>query len=231
MPEPRAILFDIDGTLVDTGGAGGESWRRAFAELYGVDADIKLFTEVGQTDPEVARLTFAGLLGHEPEPDELARLMAVRLRHMEGAVADSRGYRVLPGVPETLERLSGAGYLLGLTTGNVEAAAHAKLARGDLVRFFSFGGYGSDSSDRGELTRIALGRAERILGMDLGRESVLVVGDTPRDVAAAHQANAVAVGVATGSYTEQQLRDAGADHVLASLEGALPGIDRQAPRQ
>jgi phosphoglycolate phosphatase len=222
---PRAILFDIDGTLVDTGGAGGESWRRAFEELYGLDADIKLFSEVGQTDPDVARLTFAGLLGREPEPDELARLMAVRLKHMEDAVADSAGYRVLPGVQETLERLSQGGFLLGLTTGNVEAAAHAKLARGNLARYFCFGGYGSDSSDRGELTRVAIKRAQRILDADLGREDVVVVGDTPRDVAAAHQAEAIAIGVATGSYTPEQLREAGAEHVLATLEEPLPGVD------
>jgi phosphoglycolate phosphatase len=222
---PRAILFDIDGTLVDTGGAGSESWRRAFAELYGLDADIKLFTEVGQTDPEVARLTFAGLLGREVTPEELARLMAVRLEHMEAAVADSDGYQVLPGVRERLESLSRGGYLLGLTTGNVETAAHAKLARGNLVHYFAFGGYGSDSPDRGELTKVAIGRAESILGVDLTREQVLVVGDTPRDVVAAHQADAVAVGVATGSYSEEQLRAAGADHVLATLEAPLPGVD------
>jgi phosphoglycolate phosphatase len=223
--QPRAILFDIDGTLVDTGGAGGESWRRAFAELYQVDADIKLFTEVGQTDPEVARLTFAGVLGREPEPEEVARLMAVRLEHMAAAVGDSKGYRVLPGVPELLRSLSRSGHLLGLTTGNVEAAAHAKLVRGDLVRFFCFGGYGSDSPDRGQLTKVAVGRAEAILGVDLGREDVFVVGDTPRDVAAAHQADAVAVGVATGAYSQDDLRAAGAEHVLATLEHGLPGVD------
>jgi phosphoglycolate phosphatase len=225
MARPRAILFDIDGTLVDTGGAGGESWRRAFAELYGLDADIKLFSEVGQTDPEVARLTFAGLLGREPEPEELARLLSVRLQHMAQAVADSPGYRVLPGVRETLERLTRDGYLLGVTTGNVEAAAHEKLARGDLVRFFAFGGYGSDSPDRGALTRIGIECAEKILGAELEREQVLVVGDTPRDVAAAHQANAVAVGVATGSYSSEQLREAGADYVLDTLEASLPGVE------
>jgi phosphoglycolate phosphatase-like HAD superfamily hydrolase len=220
---PQAILFDIDGTLVETGGAGGESWRRAFAELYGVEADVQRFSEVGETDPEVGRKAFAGLLGHAPEPEEMARLMAVRLAHMDDAVADSAGYRVLPGVPEALERLTRAGFLLGLTTGNVEAAAHAKLARGGLNRFFAFGGYGSDSPDRGELTRVAIGRAAAILGVKVDPHRVLVVGDTPRDIAAAHAAGAVAVGVATGSYAEAQLREEGADHVLATLEAPLPG--------
>ena len=167
MARACAILFDIDGTLVDTGGAGGESWRRAFAQLYGIDVDVKLCSEVGQTDPEVARLAFAGALGRDPEPEELARLMAVRLGQMADAVADSKGYRVLPGVRETLERQAHDGRLLGLTTGNVEAAAYAKLARGYLARFFCFGGYGPDSPDRGELTRIAIGRAGRLLGQDL----------------------------------------------------------------
>jgi phosphoglycolate phosphatase-like HAD superfamily hydrolase len=221
---PHAILFDIDGTLVDTGGAGADSWRRAFAELYEVDADVTLFSEVGETDPVVGRRTFAGLFGREPEPAEMARLMETRLAHMGAAVAESSGYRVLPGVRSTLERLAADGFLLGLTTGNVEAAALAKLRRGDLDRFFTFGGYGSDSPDRAELTRLAIHRAEAILGLDVDNARVLVVGDTPRDVAAAGAAGATSVGVATGRYSGDELREAGADHVLATLEEPLPGV-------
>lgn len=223
MERPHAILFDVDGTLVETGGAGGESWRRAFRELYGVDADVKLFSEVGETDPVVGRRTFAGLLGREPEPAEMALLMTTRLEHVCAAVADSEGYRVLPGVARTLERLAADGFLLGLTTGNVEAAAFAKLHRGGLHRFFCFGGYGSDSPDRGELTRIAIRRAEDILGMEVDTCSVLVVGDTPKDVAAARAARATSVAVASGHYSQADLRDAGAHYVLSTLEEPLPG--------
>lgn len=224
MERPHAILFDVDGTLVETGGAGADSWRRAFRDLYAVDADVKLFSEVGETDPVVGRRTFAGLFGREPEPDEMAQLMTRRLEHVCAAVAESDGYRVLPGVEETLEQLAKDGYLLGLTTGNVEAAAFAKLHRGGLHRFFCFGGYGSDSADRGELTRVAIRRAEAVLRMAIDTCRVLVVGDTPRDVLAARDAGAVAVAVATGHYSQDDLRAAGADHVLATLEQPLPGV-------
>lgn len=224
MEKPLAILFDIDGTLISSGGAGAESWRRAFDELYGIPADIGKYTDTGMTDPEVGRLTFLNVVGREATPEEMAKLMAKRLEHLPDAVAESQGYRVLPGVENTLERLRDAGYLLGLTTGGVEAAAHMKLERGGLNRFFSFGGYGSDSPDRAELTGRAIERAARILKRALDPDQVLVVGDTPLDVEAAHAAGAVAVGVATGHYSRGQLRDAGADYVVETLEEELPGV-------
>jgi phosphoglycolate phosphatase len=224
MDKPQAILFDIDGTLISTGGAGAASWRLAFEELYGMPADIGKYTDAGMTDPEVGRATFRNVIGREPTPDEMAVLMSKRNAYLPRTVAESSAYRVLDGVPETLERLSQAGFLLGLTTGGVESAAHIKLARADLNHFFCFGGYGSDSSDRAELTRTAIERAEVILGGAIDRRRVLVVGDTPLDIAAAHAAGAIAVGVASGRFGEDELRAAGADYVLSSLRKELPGV-------
>jgi phosphoglycolate phosphatase len=222
---PLTILFDIDGTLITTGGAGAVSWRKAFDELYGVPADIGKFTDAGMTDPEVGRLTFVAVVGREPEPRELARLMAIRLKYLPEAVAESKGYRVLDGVEELLPRLVDEGYLLGLTTGGTDSAAHIKLTRGNLVRWFTFGGYGSDSTDRVELTRVAIERAGRLLGLDLDPQRVLVVGDTPLDITAAHGAGAIGIGVASGHYSVDQLREAGADYVLESLREPLPGVE------
>jgi phosphoglycolate phosphatase len=222
LPERLAILFDIDGTLIVSGGAGGESWREAFEELYGVPADIGKFTDAGMTDPEVGRLTFEKVIGREPTPRELARLLGRRNALLPKAVAESKGYRVLPGVTELLPRLSDEGYLLGLTTGGVETAAHIKLERAHLNRYFHFGGYGSDSPDRAQLTRKAVERASTILKRPLSREEVLVVGDTPSDIAGAHGAGVLGVGVASGHYSKDELREAGADYVLGSLEEALP---------
>jgi phosphoglycolate phosphatase len=217
-----AVLFDIDSTLITTGGAGAVAWRRAFEELHGVAADIGEFTQGGMTDPEVGRLTFTGVLGREPAREELAQLMARRLSHLDEAVADSQGYRVMPGVEGTLERLIEGGALLGLTTGNVEAAAHIKLARANLNRFFSFGGYGSDSTDRAELTRTALERGALVSGGRLEPAECVSVGDTPLDVAAGHGAGIRVIGVATGPFSAEQLREADADHVLESLEQEFP---------
>ena len=221
---PAAILFDIDGCLISTGGAGTNAWRHAFDRLHGIPADIGQFTEAGMTDPEVGRLTFVRVLGRKPTDQDMARLLGAYLNRLVMEVDQSPGYRVMPGVMALLPRLVDAGIMLGLVSGALEAAAHIKLARASLNRFFSFGGYGSDSSDRGELTRVAIDRCGRLHGHVMDPARVLVVGDTPRDVEAAHAASAVAVGVATGKYTGDDLRAAGADYVLATLEEPLPGI-------
>jgi phosphoglycolate phosphatase len=217
-----AILFDIDGTLIDTGGAGAASWRLAFDELYGIPADIGQFTDAGMTDPDVGRKTFVAVLGREPERKEFTRLMERRLYYLHQTVAESKGYRVLPGVAELLPKLIADGYLTGLVTGNVEAAAHIKLHRASLNRFFSFGGYGSDSDDRGEVTRTALKRAAWVFGGDVAPEQAIAIGDTPRDADAAHAAGIKCIGVASGHFDERQLRDGGADYVIGSLEEPLP---------
>ncbi len=221
--KPQAVLFDIDGTLLATGGAGAAAWRRAFAGLFGVDVDITKFSESGQTDPEVARACFVGALGRDPDRRELTRLLAGYLDALPDTVEESEGYRIMPGVHDLLKRLRDEGVLLGITTGNVEAAAHIKLARGGLNRFFCFGGYGSDSTDRIELTRRAIERAGTMHGHAIDPSETEVVGDTPRDVAAAHGVGAPAVAVATGVYTVDALRQTGAEFVLRDLTEPFPG--------
>jgi phosphoglycolate phosphatase len=133
----------------------------------------------------------------------------------------------MEGVEELLDQLIDQGYLLGLVTGNVEAAAHIKLARAGLNRFFSFGGYGSDSPDRTELTRRSLERGGIVAGAPLDPGATVAVGDTPRDIEAGHGAGLRVIGVATGDYTVEGLRDAGADFAIPTLRewastGAFP---------
>jgi phosphoglycolate phosphatase len=91
MDRPQAILFDVDGLLITTGGAGTSSWRWAFNELYGIPADIGKFTEAGMTDPVVGRLTFTSVVGHEPSPVELARVISHYLMRLPEEVASSSG--------------------------------------------------------------------------------------------------------------------------------------------
>jgi phosphoglycolate phosphatase-like HAD superfamily hydrolase len=217
-----AILFDIDGTLIITGGAGAAAWRMAFDELYGIPADIGKFTDSGMTDPDVGRRTFEAVLHRQPERKELTKLLYRRLHYLHQTVAESKDYRVLPGVEELLPQLVEEGYMLGLVTGNVEACAHVKLHRAGLNRFFSFGGYGSDSSDRAELTRTALRRASAVYGEPVDASDAVVVGDTPHDVEAAHAAGVACIGVASHEFDSDQLRGAHADKVIESLEQGLP---------
>jgi phosphoglycolate phosphatase-like HAD superfamily hydrolase len=222
---PLAVLFDVDGCLISTGGAGTKAWRQAFERLHGIPADIGQFTEAGMTDPDVGRQTFLRVLGRDPTEREMGRLLGAYLERLAEAVDQSTGYRVMPGVEALLPRLIDLGMLLGIVSGALEAAAHIKLERARLNRFFSFGGYGSDSADRAELTRLAIERCGRLHGHALDPSRVLVVGDTPRDVEAGRAAGAVTVGVATGKYTVQELGAAGADYALPTLESPLPGID------
>ena len=219
---PVAVLFDIDGTLITTGGAGAVAWQLAFEELHGIPADIGAFSDAGMTDPEVGARTFTSVIGRSPTAAELDALLDRRLHHLPRAVIESSGYRVLPGVHALLPRLAADGYLLGLTTGGSEPAARVKLERGGLNEYFCFGGFGSDSPDRTELTRIAIGRAAAVQGNGLMPSQCLVVGDTPLDIAAAHGAGAIALGVASGHFGVAELAAAGADHVIASLEEELP---------
>ncbi|WP_347596689.1 HAD hydrolase-like protein [Acrocarpospora sp. B8E8] len=126
------------------------------------------------------------------------------------------------GGVDLLTGLVDKGYLVGLITGNLESAAHIKLHRANLNRFFSFGGYGSDSNDRAEVTRIALRRASLVYGEELDLDCCLVIGDTPHDVAGAHAAGVACVGVASHNFNSAQLAEAKADWVIESLENGLP---------
>ena len=223
MPDTQAVLFDIDGTLIDTGGASDRAWKRAFEELHDVDVDVPAVTGKGVPDPEVGRVAFERALGRAPTQEEAEALMRRRLDHLPEEVENSPGFVVKDGVLELLEKLiDDYGVLLGLTTGNVEEAAHIKLARANLNRFFAFGGYGSDSPDRTELTMRALERAELVSGDSLDRGRCFSCGDTPRDVEAGHGAGIRVVGVATGEFTLEELREAGADAAVKSLREGLP---------
>ncbi len=219
---PALVLFDIDGTLIDSGGAGARSWKHAFDKLYGIPADIGSHTAAGETDPVVARKTFVGALGRDPTEQELARLFAVYLLRLSEEVRKSEGYRVLEGVEDLLLMLSDAGTMLGIVSGAMEGAARVKLSRADLNKYFVFGGYGTDSDDRARLTQAAIDKAQMLHGHDVSPDRVFVVGDTPLDVEAAKAVGAVSVGVASGKFSEDQLRAAGAAHVLRSLAAPFP---------
>ncbi len=221
----HAVLFDIDGTLLVTGGAGAVAWQRAFEELHGVEADISEHTEAGMTDAEIAEIVFREVIGRDGTPAERAQAIAGYLNHLADAVAESEGYRTMPGIEDLLPGLIDKGILLGLVTGNIEAAAHIKLVRAHLNRFFSFGGYGSDSRDRTELTKRALERGQQVCGGPLDPATTISVGDTPRDVEAGHGAGIKVVGVATGSYTVDQLKESGADWAIPDTAGERFPVD------
>lgn len=226
-----AVIFDIDGTLITTGGAGGLAWSRAIEEVHGVTVDIARVTESGMVDHEVAAVSLTSALGREPSEDEIAGITGPYLKHLPETVASSGGYRVEPGIVDLLERLAAEGYPLGITSGNLEPAAKIKLERGDLNRFFTFGGYGSDSADRTGLTARAIERgiAAAAAGKHpkggpktLAAADFIAVGDTPRDVTAAHRAGIRVVTVATGLFDLETLRSADPEWALPTVESGFP---------
>jgi len=223
MTKATVVLFDVDETLIHTGGSGARSWNAAFEKLYGIPADIGQHSSAGETDPQVARETFQGVLGRVPAQDELGKLYAQYLLHLAIDIWTSEQYRVLPGAQDVLTRLAESGVMLGLVSGAMEGAARTKLAPANLNRFFVFGAYGSDSPDRSELTKLAIAKATRMHDQ-LTPAQVYVVGDTPHDIDAARAAGAISVGVATGRFTKQDLSAAGADHSLGTLEEPFPGL-------
>jgi phosphoglycolate phosphatase len=210
MDQPVAVLFDIDETLVHTGGAGARSWSLAFEQVHGIPADIGEHSSAGETDPEVGIATFRAVIGRDPSPREMTELYVAYLHHVAEEIWKP-GYRVLPDVDETLSGLIAAGVIIGVVSGAMEGAARIKLEPGHLGRYFIFGAYGSDSPDRDEICRAAMHKAGLLAGRELKPQEVWIVGDTPHDISSAHAVGAVGVGIATGHYSVEQLRAAGAD--------------------
>lgn len=221
------VLFDIDGTLVRTGGAGFRALDRAFVDLFGFTcpADLPLS---GKTDPLIVEEVFVARTGRPPAPDAAQRVLDLYVRFLADEVARSATYRVLPGVPAALDRLEAGGdAVVGLATGNVEDGARIKLERGGLWGRFRFGGYGSDAADRPRLVARAIERGERYAGRTFPRRDIVVIGDTPRDVAAAHACGVTAIGVATGPHAAAALHASGADVVMETLEELPAWLDRR----
>jgi phosphoglycolate phosphatase-like HAD superfamily hydrolase len=215
----RLVLFDIDGTLVLTGRAGMRAMNRACEETVGHADALHGVAVAGRTDWIILHDVMAnhGLSLDAVRLDALRRLYVTHLA--EEIVLPGEGVKdVMPGIRELLGRLHGRpDVALGLLTGNFEDGARIKLEHFDLWKYFPIGAFGGDSSDRNDLVPIALDRARARGLADVPPSRVLVVGDTPHDVACAHAVGALAVAVATGGYTVDQLRHTRAEYVFSDL--------------
>ncbi len=220
-PKPKVgkvLLFDLDWTLIYTGGAGVRALDHAFENLFGVPQAMKKVTPDGKTDPAICREMIRVHLSREPEDGEIEKLCRGYLDRLAEEIPDGPGYRVLPGIPELLEALSHEErVLLGLGTGNLEEGARIKLARAGLMKYFQFGGYGSDSEDRPTVLRTAVKRVEILAGRTFAQKEVIVIGDNIRDVQAGQAIGAMTVAVATGPMKHEELAKAGPDHLFHDL--------------
>lgn len=215
------ILFDVDNTLLYSGGAGSLAMRRAFHHLYGIEDGFRRVEFSGRTDWAILREAMRShdLLDGQPEAafrKEMARFQETYYRLLPGTLREAEGGRALPGVAGLLAALSARdGLRLGLATGNFRRAAFMKLRYFGLDGHLSQGGFGDDAEDRGELVGVAI---ERLAGgAPVDSRSVWVIGDTPLDVAAARANDARALAVATGPSSVEELRSAGADVALEDL--------------
>jgi phosphoglycolate phosphatase-like HAD superfamily hydrolase len=214
-------LFDLDGTLMTSAGSGGRAFARACRELLGIERALDGIILHGNTDPSILEEACRAKLGRAPSAGEQAAVLARYLQHLEEELRESR-VEVLPGVAALLERLEARGAQLGLATGNVEGGARLKLSAAGLWHRFPFGGFGSDHHERAELVRVAIARAEERAGCSIARHEIRLIGDTPRDIAAARHVGVRAIGVATGMHDMDALDRAGADEVHATLESFAP---------
>lgn len=201
----RWVLFwDIDGTLLSTGGAGRLAWARAAAEVWGRDLDPASVRTAGLTDVEIA-VAIGRHLSSEPEGAEALRL----IRRYEALLPEQlRGGagQVLPGAREILEDLAPRpGVTSMLLTGNTEAGARVKLRQYGLDRYFAVGAFADGTADRIAIARKGWELATRLLGASPARERAFVIGDTPHDIRCARAIGARAVAVATGAYSTTDL--------------------------
>jgi phosphoglycolate phosphatase-like HAD superfamily hydrolase len=218
MTKRCVFLFDIDGTLVDAPhGAGGLAFEYAFKQRYGIPNALTGVTLHGNTDPNILDECFLTHLGRLPTSTEAREILAHYILQLEHNLKHTGPMRILPGVTTAIQQIQNANCLLGLATGNVEEGARVKLASADLWKHFTFGGYGSDARERSELVKIAVNRAEKRLGRTCAKNEIWVVGDTPRDIIAAHDAGVPCLAVATGKYSLDELLAAKADELLKDL--------------
>ncbi|MFN2570440.1 MAG: HAD family hydrolase [Gemmatimonadales bacterium] len=221
----RLILFDIDGTLLWTDGAGRRAIHRALLDEMGTAGPIDGYRFDGKTDPQIVR-ELMEMAGH-PESKSVDRIMAVCRRYVELLTAElakpTQTTKVYPGITDLLTALepyeADGRALVGLLTGNVEGGAALKLRSAGLeFSRFVVGAFGSDSHHRPDLPAIAAERAAQRTGRRFSGADIVIVGDTPDDVACCKPIGARSVGVATGFYDVAALRAAGAAHVFPDLE-------------
>ena len=217
----KLLLFDIDGTLMLSGGAGRRAIDRAFFEIHGIRNAFDGVVPDGNTDPAIFREIFAN---HDLRvADDSPAFREIVQRYVEflpAEVLDSDQAHLMPGAAGLLNHLSKSDDVaLGLLTGNFEVTARIKLDRFGLNEFFAFGAFGSDDGIRSRLVPVAVERAVAYLGRNIGLgRQVVVIGDTPQDVECALVHGATAIGVAASRYTVADLEAAGAHHALPTLE-------------
>jgi phosphoglycolate phosphatase-like HAD superfamily hydrolase len=219
----RLVLWDIDGTLVDTAGHGRDAFVDAFESVFERPGELGDLSMSGRTDHAISLDVMRRNGIDEAERHLPAMFTALNTALAARGDAIASDGRVMPGVRTVIEALDAHDDVVqSLLTGNIEPNAHVKLDALGLTGLvdMEIGGYGSDSGIRPELVDIARRKAQRLRGIDVAPAATVLIGDTPLDVHAAHHNGARAVAVATGRFGVAELRNTGADAVVADLSDA-----------
>jgi phosphoglycolate phosphatase-like HAD superfamily hydrolase len=218
----RLVLWDIDGTLIRARGLFGRVWYEALKTVYQLEGDLARIEMAGKTDGQIA-LEILALHGWTeeaavPHLDTFRERYIAALHEVRTSLAEH--VTVLPGVREALERLEQRGVHHSLLTGNYEASARLKLGSVGLDQHFDFevGAFGSDDRDRLRLVPVSIEKGRRLRDSSLNADDVVVVGDTPRDIACARAGGVRVVAVATGRYASAELAEHRPDVLLDSLQ-------------
>jgi len=211
----RLVLFDIDGTLIDSGGAGVRSLDLALKDLFSIDNGFHGISMAGKTDTQIIK---EGLTKYSiPANGNIDAVIEAYLNYLRREINNDRKH-VKPGIYKVLEELKPLQDLgLGLLTGNIEQGARIKLEPFKLNNYFPAGAFGSDDEDRNNLLPIAIERFKELFQQKIETDNCIIVGDTPRDVECAHIYGAMCIAVATGPYSYDALIEAGADYVVHDL--------------
>ena len=217
--EKTLLLFDIDGTLLTTGGCGERSLRLAARDAFGVEDDLREIEIAGRTDTGIARQLLRKY-GREETAENIAALLGRYLSHLPVQLREAQG-RLLPGVAALLPMLHPrSDIVLGLLTGNLERGAEHKLTHYGVWEYFGFGAFADDHHERDKLGPFALARS-RERGHEIALSRTFVIGDTPHDISCARAIGAKAVAVATGGFRAEQLVPHAPDILLEDL-GDIP---------
>lgn len=212
------FLFDIDGTLIHSFGAGQRAADRAFEELFGIRDVMNGISADGMTDPLILSRMFRKALGRDYSHDESLQFYSSYLHFLDKELSTSRKIKVLPGVRNYLRFLKKRDdCLLGLGTGNIEEGARIKLSYAGLDSFFSFGGYGSDSENREELIRTGIRKGTELVKDSSKVKDIYVIGDTPLDIIHGKGAGATTIATATGRYGIDSLKEYNPDYLINNL--------------